>query len=215
MAMTDKWRLPQRQWAELFRQWVETPEPMALMLTCVFFDVRVVAGRGDLLDTLRQHTLQRTRGNSLFLAHMVGNALSRQPPLALFGLFGGLSTLRSGEHKGALDLKHNGIVPIVDLARVYALAAGHPAVNTHDRLAHAAESGEISPQGVRDLRDALEYLSLVRIRHQSRRIAAGFEADNFLRPEELSNFERSQLKDAFGVVKSLQDVLGQRYRMAR
>ena len=215
MAMTDTWRQPQRRWAEYFARWTSAPDPKALMLTCVFFDVRVVAGRGDLLDTLRQHTLQRTRGNSLFLAHMVGNALSRQPPLALFGLFGGLSTLRSGEHKGALDLKHNGIVPIVDLARVYALAAGHPAVNTHDRLAHAAESGEISPQGVRDLRDALEYLSLVRIRHQSRRIAAGFEADNFLRPEELSNFERSQLKDAFGVVKSLQDVLGQRYRMAR
>jgi CBS domain-containing protein len=212
MAMTDKWRQPQHHWAELFRQWVDTPEPMALMLTCVFFDVRVVAGRPDLLDTLRQRTLQRTRDNRLFLAHMVGNALTRQPPL---GLFGGLTTLRSGEHKGALDLKHTGIVPIIDLARVYALAAGHPAVNTHERLAHAAESGEISPQGVRDLRDALEYLSLVRIRHQSRRIAAGFEADNFLRPEELSNFERSQLKDAFGVVKSIQDVLAQRYRMAR
>jgi CBS domain-containing protein len=212
MAMTDPWRQPRRHWAELFRRWVDTPEPMALMLTCVFFDVRVVAGRAELLDGLRQQTLQRTRGNGLFLAHLVGNALSRQPPL---GLFGGLSTLRSGDHKGALDLKHTGIVPIIDLARVYALAAGHPAVNTHERLAHAAESGEISAQGVRDLRDALEHLSMVRIRHQSRRIAAGFEADNFLRPDELSNFERSQLKDAFGVVKSLQEVLGQRYRMAR
>ncbi len=212
MAMTDTWRQPRHHWAELFSQWVDTPEPMALMLTCVFFDVRVVAGRPDLLDSLRQRTLQRTRDNRLFLAHMVGNALSRQPPL---GLFGGLATLRSGEHKGALDLKHTGIVPIIDLARVYALAAGHPAVNTHDRLAHATESGEISPQGVRDLRDALEFLSLVRIRHQSRQIAAGFAADNFLRPDELSNFERSQLKDAFSVVKALQDVLAQRYRMAR
>ena len=212
MAMTDKWRQPRRHWAELFRQWVDTPDPTALMLTCTFFDARVIAGRTELLDTLRQHTLQRTRGNGLFLAHMAGNALSRQPPL---GLFGGLATLRSGEHKGTLDLKHTGIVPIIDLARIYALAAGHPAVNTHDRLNHAAESGEISPQGVRDLRDALEHLSLVRIRHQSRRIAAGFAADNYLRPDELSNFERSQLKDAFAVVKSLQDVLAQRYRMAR
>lgn len=212
MAMTDKWRLPQREWAQLFTRWVDTPEPMALMLTCVFFDVRVVAGKRELLDSLRQRTLQRTRDNKLFLAHMVGNALSHQPPL---GLFGGLSVQRSGEHKGTLDLKHNGIVPIIDLARVYALAAGHPAVNTHDRLSHAAESGEISQQGARDLRDALEHLSLVRLRHQSRLLAAGFAADNYLRPEDLSNFERSQLKDAFGVVKALQDVLAQRYRMAR
>ena len=212
MAKTDKWRQPRRVWAEYFRKWVDTPEPMALMLTCVFFDVRVVAGRDDLLDTLRTDLLKRTRGNTLFLAYMVGNALSRQPPL---GLFGGLSTIRSGEHKGTVDLKHSGIVPVVDLARVYALAAGFDAVNTHDRLAHAADSGEISPQGVHDLRDALEYLSSVRIRHQARQMAAGQAADNHLRPDELSNFERGQLKDAFAVVKALQEVLSQRYQRGR
>lgn len=210
MAMTDKWRQPRRVWAEYFRKWVDTPEPMALMLTCVFFDVRTVAGRADLLEGLRETLLKKTKDNRLFLAHMVGNALSRQPPL---GLFGGLSVIRSGEHKGTIDLKHNGIVPVIDLARVYALAAGHDAVNTHDRLAHAADSGEISPQSVRDLRDALEYLSGMRLRHQARQMAAGHDADNFLKPDDLSNFERGQLKHAFGVVKQLQDVLGQRYRM--
>ncbi len=208
MAMTDQWRQPRKVWAEYFRRWVDTPEPMALMLTCVFFDVRVVAGRRELLAELRADTLQRAKRSRLFLAHMVGNALKHQPPL---GLFGGISTIRSGEHKGKVDLKHTGIVPVIDLARVYALAAGHDAVNTHDRLAHAADSGEISPPAVRDLRDALEFLASLRIRHQARQIAAGHAADNFLAPDQLSNFERSQLKDAFGVVKSLQDVLAQRY----
>lgn len=212
MAMTDKWRQPRRVWAEYFRKWVDTPEPMALMLTCVFFDVRTVAGRADLLDGLRRDVLQRTRDSKLFIAHMVGNALTHQPPL---GLFGGLSTIRSGEHKGAIDLKHTGTVPVIDLARVYALAAGHDAVNTHDRLAHAADSGEISPQSVHDLRDALEFLAALRIRHQAGQIAAGEAADNYLRPETLSNFERGQLKHAFGVVKQLQEVLAQRYQGAR
>jgi len=211
MAMTDQWRQPRRVWRDYFRKWIDTPEPMALMLTCVFFDVRVVAGRTELLDSLRSEVLARTPQAKLFLALMVGNALKHQPPL---GLFGGLSTIRSGEHKGTIDLKHTGTVPVIDLARIYALAAGHPAVNTHDRLAHAAESGEISPQSVRDLRDALEFLAGLRIRHQARQIAAGTQADNYLRPDSLSNFERSQLKDAFGVVKSLQDVLAQRYRGA-
>lgn len=212
MAMTDKWRQPRRVWAQYFRKWVDTPEPMALMLTCVFFDVRVVHGRTDLLEGLRREVLARTRDSRLFLGHMVGNALKHQPPL---GLFGGISVARSGEHKGTVDLKMNGIVPVIDLARVYALGAGHGAVNTHDRLAHAADSGEISAQGVRDLRDALEFLSLIRIRHQSRQIAAGLKADNHLRLDELSNFERGQLKDAFGVVKALQEVLGQRYQGIR
>lgn len=212
MARTDKWRQPRRVWADYFRRWIDTPEPMALMLTCVFFDVRVVAGRHDLLDDLRAEVLRRTRGNGLFLAHLVGNALSRQPPL---GLFGGLSTIRSGEHKGTIDLKANGIVPVVDLARVYALAAGHGAVGTHDRLSVAADSGEIAAQGAHDLRDALEYLSTIRLRHQARRMAAGQAVDNHLRPDELSNFERSRLKHAFGVVKTHQDVLAQHYQAGR
>jgi CBS domain-containing protein len=38
-----------------------------------------------------------------------------------------------GEVRDAVDLKHSGIVPIVDLARIYALAGGHEAVNTHER----------------------------------------------------------------------------------
>ena len=211
MAMTDQWRQPRRVWAQYFRKWIDTPEPKALMLTCVFFDVRTVAGEPELLDGLRREVLKKTRDNRLFLAHMVGNALSRQPPL---GLFGRLSTQRSGEHKGTIDLKHKGIVPVTDLARVYALAAGHNAVNTRDRLAHAADSGEISPGSVRDLEDALEFLAMLRIRHQAQQIAAGHDADNFLRPASLSNFEREQLKDAFDVVKQLQDVLAQRYRSA-
>lgn len=212
MAMTDQWRQPRARWLQYFERWIDQPEPKALMLTCVFFDLRAIAGNAALLDGLRAEVLARTRNNRLFLAHMVGNALTHQPPL---GLFRTLSTLRSGEHKGTLDLKHTGIVPVVDLARVYALASGHDAVNTHDRLAVAAESGEISEQSARDLRDALEFIATLRIQHQARQMSDGLRADNYLRPDELSNFERSQLKDAFVVVQTLQSVLGQRYGSVR
>jgi CBS domain-containing protein len=210
MAMTDTWRQPQRRWAEYFERWTGTPDPKALMLTCVFFDLRAVHGSSVLLDDLRRDVLSRTKGNTLFLAHMVANALQHQPPL---GLFKGISAIRSGEHKGAIDLKHTGVVPIVDLARVYALAGGHEAVNTHDRLVSAAAGGAISEQSARDLRDALEFIAFTRIQHQARQIAAGQPPDNFLPLADISNFERSQLKDAFNVVHSLQNVIGQRYRM--
>ena len=212
MAMTDKWRQPRARWVQYFEQWVDTPDPMALMLTCVFFDLRAIHGRVELLDSLRHEVLQRTRGNSLFLAHMVGNALKHRPPL---GLFGTISRIRGGENAGTIDLKHSGIVPIVDLARVYALAGGVAAVNTHDRLEQVAQAGEVSPQSARDLRDALEFLSKLRIDHQARQIAQGQGPDNFLALEELSNFERSHLKEAFSVVQTLQVVLGQRYHIGR
>lgn len=212
MAMTDAWRQPRHRWAEYFRRWTHEPEPKALMLTCVFFDLRAIAGQNKLLDGLRTDVLRSTRGNTIFLAHMVGNALTHQPPL---GLFKGLSTARTGEHKGTIDLKLNGVVPIVDLARVYALAGGHAEVNTHDRLRCAAEGSDISAQSARDLRDALEFLAELRIQHQARQMAAGSPPDNFLQPDELSNFERTQLKDAFAVVQTMQSVLEQHYQVGR
>jgi CBS domain-containing protein len=212
MAMNDAWRMPRHRWAEHFARWIDQPEPKALMLTCVFFDMRAIQGHTDLLDRLREDVLQRTKGNSIFLAHMVGNALNHVPAL---GIFKGLSALRTGEHKGTIDLKHNGIVPIVDLARVYALAGGHEAVNTHDRLLVAPSGGGISEQSARDLRDALEFLGSMRLKHQARQMEQGLPPDNFLDPNEVSNFERTQLKDAFTVVQTLQSVLGQRFQSGR
>ncbi len=209
MARTDEWRQPVRQWTEYFHRWTDTPEPKALMLTCVFFDLRLIHGSAALLDGLRRGVLQRTRHKGIFLAHMVGNALTHRPPLSFFG---GISTVHHGERRDTVDLKHNGIVPIVDLARIYALAIGHEAVNTHDRLAVAAQSKEISEKSAHDLRDALEFMASLRIRHQAGQIARGEPADNFLSLSSLSNFEQGQLKDAFGVVQTLQSVLAQRYR---
>ncbi len=209
MARTDEWRQPRQRWAEYFRRWTRAPEPKALMLTCVFFDLRVIYGNAALLQGLRREVLDETRGNRIFLAHMVGNALKHRPPLSMFG---GISTVKLGDLRDAVDLKHSGIVPIVDLARVYALAGGHDAVNTHDRLMVAADGREISEQSARDLRDALEFLATLRLQHQARQLTEGREADNFLSLSTLSNFERGQLKDAFDVVQTLQSVLAQRYR---
>lgn len=210
MAQTDQWRQPRQRWLASFTEWTSQPDPTALMLTCVFFDMRAVHGNAGLLEDLRRSVLRQTRGNTIFLAHMVGNALLRQPPL---GMFKGISTIRSGEHKGTIDLKHHGVVPIVDLARVYALAGGDNDINTHDRLTAAAASGGLNEKNARDLQDALEFLAFLRIQHQARQMAADQTPDNHINPDDLSNFERHQLKDAFVVVQTMQSVMGQRYRM--
>jgi CBS domain-containing protein len=212
MAMTPTWRQPRARWLAYFLDWIERPDPKALMLTCVFFDQRFVYGEPLLLERLRAEVLRRTPAQRIFLAHMVSNALTHQPPL---GWLGQIQTIRHGEHEGTVDLKHSAIVPIIDLARVYALAGGIAAVNTRERLQAAASSGEISAERTRDLLDALEFVSTLRIQHQARLMAAGQPANNYLRLEELSELERRHLKDVFGVVKDLQGVLEKRYLAGR
>jgi CBS domain-containing protein len=209
MAMTDEWRQPLATWKGYFDKWVNQPEPKALMLTCVFFDLRCIHGDEALFRALRDHVHEITRGKSIFLAHMAANALSHQPPL---GFFRNFVLIRGGEHDHTFDLKHTGIIPIVDLARVYALAAGVDAVNTQDRLSSSLEGSGLSSQGQQDLRDALEFISHVRVQHQARQIRAGEAADNFMSPDALSPFERNHLKEAFAVVRTMQGSLASRFQ---
>jgi CBS domain-containing protein len=208
MAMTDQWRQPLARWQAYFDGWINRPEPKALMLTSVFFDLRAIAGDTALLERLRTQTLAQTRGNSLFLAHLAGNALQHRPALTWLGQ---LATESRGEHKGRIDLKHKGSVPVIDLARIFALAAGVPEVNTYDRLQAAARAGSLSDEAARDLTDALEVIGRIRLSHQARQTEAGIKPDNFVSPKELSSLDQRQLLEAFKVIQTLQSVLAQRY----
>lgn len=214
MAMNTQWRQPLRQWRRYFRKWIDQPEPMALMLSSVFFDLRAVAGHTPLLTQLRQEELSRAQRNQLFLGHMVGNALTQRPPL---NWLGGIRPIRGSAHAGCIDLKHGAIAPVVDLARIYALAAGLEAVNTQERLAQAGAlaGGEVSLAAAQDLSDALAFIATVRLVHQARQADAQQAPDNFLPLATLSHFERIQLKQAFKVIQAQQAVLAKRYPIGR
>lgn len=205
MAMTPRWCQPVRVWRDYFRGWVERPDPMAQMLASVMFDLRPVGGTVALFRDLQAETLAMASKNTIFVAHMIANALKHAPPL---GLLGGFSTIRSGEHRNAIDMKLTGVVPVVDLARIYALQGRIEAVNTRARLAAAAAAGVVSEAGGRDLTDAYDLIAALRLEHQAARIRAGQRPDNFLQPAALSDFERSQLRDAFAVVRTMQAALG-------
>lgn len=212
MAVTEKYRQPLSVWKKRFGRWINEPEPMALMLSSVFFDLRPVAGTQVLFTELHGMILETAKANRIFQAYMARNALTHEPPL---GFFRNFVLVHGGDHHHTLDLKHRGVVPITDLARVYALAAGVAPVNTVDRLSESAAARSVSRDMALDLTDALEFIALTRIRHQARRIQEGKPADNFLAPQELSGFERGRLKAAFAVVKTAQAALSTAYQLGR
>jgi len=205
MASNPRWRQPLRVWRQYFDGWIAQPSPESQMLASVMFDLRVIGGTAELFTGLQQDTLERAAGNSIFVAHMVSNAMKHTPPL---GLLRGFATIRSGEHKNAIDLKHNGVVPVTDLGRVYALQGQLTAVNTRARLDAAAKANVLSKSGASDLMDAYDLIAQTRLEHQAHRVRRGLAPDNFLTPGDLSDFERSHLRDAFVVIKTLQSAIG-------
>lgn len=178
---------------------------MAQMLASVMFDLRPIGGDLTLFDGLQADTLDAAAANSIFVAHMVSNSLKHHPPL---GMFRGFATVRSGENKHTIDLKHNGVVPVVDLGRIYALTGKLTVANTRARIEAGIEAGAVSTSGGRDLLDAYDMIAETRLEHQAAQIKRGEKPDNFMPPAALSDFERSHLRDAFVVVKTMQSAAG-------
>ncbi|WP_404419983.1 putative nucleotidyltransferase substrate binding domain-containing protein [Marinospirillum sp.] len=208
MATNKQWRQPLKVWESYFSDWIEKPTPEALLNSSIFFDLDGVWGKEEWADKLNDLILRKTKRNPRFLACMARNALNRTPPL---GFFKDFVMEKDGKQNNSINMKRRGTAPVADLIRVHALAVGSRAQNSFDRLQDII-AAQILPKGRgQDLRDALELIASVRIRHQALAIEEGREPNNNVAPEDLSDFERKNLKDAFQILSNAQKFLRFRY----
>lgn len=212
MASNEQWRQPLSVWQKYFERWIITPEPKALMYASIFFDLRCIHGDESLLDELHESVKQMIKQHRRFLAFMAANAQQNKPPLGLFRRF--VLEKHGAEHK-TLDMKKRGIMPLTDVARVFALDAGTEVINTRDRLQAACQAGVITSEAAEDLIDSHDFLCTVRLQHQVKNIQAGLTANNHVNPDDLSSLERRHLKDAFELISTYQDVVTQKYNQGQ
>lgn len=212
MATNPQWRQPRRVWESYFAQWIDQPTPQFLLNSAIFFDLEGVWGQEQWAQELQAFILRRTRKSPRFLACMARNALQRTPPL---GFFKDFVMETDGRHTNSINMKRRGTAPVADLIRVHALAIGCSALNSFERLQEIIEANILPKGRGQDLRDALEFIAMVRIRHQALDLAAGREPDNNIEPENLSDFERKHLKDAFQILSHAQKYLKYRYQPNR
>lgn len=208
MASNPAWRLAQRDWIATFRGWIAHADPMAAMLAANFLDLRYVSGDAALLTPVHAAVKEACATHEAFLARMVANTLGNRPPL---GFFRNFTLIADGEHSDTLDIKRGGLIPVVDIARIHALANGRSEIGTIARLRACAGTPVLSAEGASELEEAFAYFGSLRLRHQAEQIRHGSAPDNYLSPETLSALERSHLKAGFAVVDRLQKVLAQRY----
>ncbi|MEH0664737.1 cyclic nucleotide-binding/CBS domain-containing protein [Vibrio scophthalmi] len=209
MATNPDWRMTRTEWEECFADWIDDPNPKALLNASIFFDLDGVYGRLKFAEQLNGFIVRRARKNNRFLACLARNAMNRTPPL---GFFKDFVMEKDGQHKNSINLKRRGTAPLADLIRVHALAVGSRSRNSFERLDDIQEAGILPKGKARDLRDALEFISMVRIRHQAYDVENEIEPDNNIEPEHLSDFERRNLKDAFQILSNAQNFLKFRYQ---
>lgn len=208
MATNPRWRQPLTAWKRYFSQWITEPEPQALLYCSIFFDMRAIYGNQELFSQLKAHYHKLAQENSMFLSYLSVNALENTPPIGFFRRF---VLVDDNKHSHHLDLKIRGTAPIVDLARVYSLAAGINSISTYNRILKAKQAGELSEKAAGNLLDAYEFINQFRMRHQAKQVVANQSPDNYADPNQLSSFERDHLRDAFKVVADMQKYLSVRY----
>lgn len=208
MATHPKLRARLATWRTAFTDWFTEPTPDNVLQASIFFDMRPVHGEAGLYAALQRHVLDMAPSSKRFLAHLAKRAVEREPPL---GFFRGFVLERHGEHKDALDIKKGGIGAVVELARVHALSVGSPAINTRARINATVAAGVMNLDRGEDLRDAFEFISYVRLRHQAEQVRDGRPVDNFVAPDTLSSFDKRHLREAFGIVRAAQTSLTHYY----
>ncbi len=187
-------------WQRAARSWMSDPtQDKALILTSVIVDNRPVWGVHT--GTPVADTFRLASSYPQLLRMLARFALSHRPATRRFR---GLVVEHGGDHSGTLDLKNGGLVPILDLARWGAMAAGVTSATTPERLRAAAQAGTLAPADAHTLQDAFELINNLRLEHQVGQMRAGRQPDDRIDPEALSSLMRVQLRQAFRAVATIQ-----------
>ncbi|ARA94087.1 hypothetical protein AWN76_013610 [Rhodothermaceae bacterium RA] len=217
-ARESAWRLSLRAWKRQVRSWIFEADAAALQDVLPFFDLRGIYGdlalvdelKADIVDALNVQMLDRERH---LPARLADAAAERRGSTSLLRR---LVPERFLDNGAPVDLREQGLLPVVDAARILALEARYlTSTNTFDRLRHVSAA---LPEEARTLDAALEAyqnLTSLRLEHQLRAAEEGEAPTNLLDPAQLTKYQRTFLRNALAAVDDLQDLLTRRFKKKR
>jgi CBS domain-containing protein len=189
-------------WRRAIDTWLTRPsDERVLIALSILLDGRVSYGDSELDPTAM---LRATEDRPALMSWLLRLALASKPPT---GFFHDLVVESSGEHRGTLDIKRGGLLPIVDLARYLGTRAGAAGTATTERLRAAAEAGVIEGLQASVLEEAFDLFASLRLGHQVEQIEEGARPDDHLDPRRLTPLTRRNLRAAFREVGAIQKSL--------
>ena len=194
-------------WRRAIGTWLSHPEDeKVLIATSILLDGRTVFGPDGLDPKLEFY---ETEKEATLLKWMLRLALTAKPPT---GFLHDIVVEHSGERRGTLDIKHGGLLPVVDIARYAGLKARGTMTSTVERLRVGGQTGALEQAHARTLEEAFDLFMALRLEHQVRQLERGDEPDDHLDPKDLNPLMRRYLRDAFREVAAVQKALGGGFR---
>jgi len=201
MATNPAWRKRAAEWEEQIAIWVHRRRPAMLLAADILLDFRCVHGAGALSARLRDVLTERVRASRPFLAAVFGIQADHEAGIGWFGRF--VTERRDPTHRGEINLKLWGTLPLAEAVRLLAMRHGVPAAGTLVRLERLRSLTVLDTNEAERLGRAFVTLTRLQLRQQLEDFEKGRAIGNFVDPAALSEHEHEQLRDAFRAINTL------------
>ena len=195
----------QSGWAAAATAWLHDPTAEgALLLSAMVADSRPVtevAFGQHLTDSL----MSRTR-TSQFLRALLDEVVSLRTST---GLFRDFIVRRGGEHRGQLDLKRGGLVPVVALGRWIAIVTGDARGTTTERLNRGVGADLITNDERHTLIGGFESVYTVLYDFEISSLRSGTAPTTYLNPNDLDSLTRRHLRETLRAIRMVQNRVDQ------
>jgi len=203
MAANAAWRGTRESWRERVGKWLVRARPEDLLNVDIFFDLIPVAGELSLGFKLHEDAVREAARHRPFLSLLAASVEGYTPRFTLFG--------RPLAENGRIDLKRNGLLPLVGFARALALRVGSSARSTPGRIEAIRDAGRIGEHDATALIETHRFLMDCIVRQQIADVHDGIAPSSRVITRSLSRDDRHELRHRLhaldGVVREIRSMM--------
>jgi CBS domain-containing protein len=208
MVSNPQWCKSASEFGQMARRWLIMPDADSLMHLAIFMDAHAVCGDAGLLEEVQRSLRSLATDNDAMLNRFAA-------AIDLVGSHPGWwnRLLGLGDTEQRLNLKKEGIFPLVHGARSLALAHHVTETSTAGRIAALVAQGRLSTDMGADLTDSLHFFMGLRLKVGLAELEMGKPVSGAIDVARLSSLDRDLLKDTLGVVRRFKSLLRQRFHL--
>ena len=208
MLNNPQWRKTASEFGQMTRQWLLLPDADSLMNLAIFMDAHAVCGDARLLEEVQRGLRALATDNDAVLSRFAA-------AMDAFGSSTGWwnRLLGLGDADQQLNLKKEGIFPLVHGVRSLALAHRVLETSTAGRIAALVADGRLEADMGTDLTDSLYFFMGLKLKAGLAELDTGKPVSGAIEVARLSSLDRDLLKDTLGVVKRFKALLRHRFHL--
>ncbi len=182
--------MTQEEWAEMMNHWAFSLESKDLLNLSVFADMKHVYGDEELFNKLRERLFSLCRNERVFTS-----------------LFEVSLEFSVPTRSKKMDLKNQGLLPLIAPIRVLSLRFNIKHTNTFDRLEELRLKGNISNDLVSNLKVAYNFLKTLHFLTQIEAIKNKEKDANKLDPKDIPKIKAKFLEECLKVISEFQGLM--------